>query len=133
VAVQALAEVIERVALEGKIRGPVIGPVPELVQETSVAAIAQAAGPVRCRRTAALAQIASVIGLSHPAPGSVRVTTLLVGAGLTEAPLDLQVTAEVPAWEALDSAVAVAEEEAHVLGEERVEAVAGVEGSQAID
>jgi hypothetical protein len=32
---------------------------------------------------------------------------LLVAVGLTEAPLDRQVTAEVPAWEAVDSAMVV--------------------------
>ena len=54
--------------------------------------------PARCRRTAAAAQIASVIALSHQAPGSVRVATLLVAVGLTEAPLDRPVPAEAPAW-----------------------------------
>ena len=73
-----------------------------------------------------MAQIASVIGLSHQAPASVQVTTLLVGVGLTQAPLDRQATAEAPAWEAVDSAV-VAEEEAHVA------AVAGVEDRQTIN
>jgi hypothetical protein len=110
------AEATERVAVERKISEPVTGPVPESVQEISVAAIALTVGqmpagrvaePPRCPRTAALAQTASVIGLSHQVPGSVRVTTLLVGVGLTEAPLDRQVTAEVPAWEAVDSAMVV--------------------------
>jgi DUF2950 family protein len=53
--------------------------------------------------------MASVIALSHQVPGSVRVATLLVAVGLMEAPLDQQVTAEVPAWEAVDSATARAE------------------------
>ena len=115
---------------------------PDSVQGISVEAIALAVGQVpaaqvaalpRCRRTAALAQTASVIGLSHRDPGSVPITTLLAGADLMEAPLAQQVTAEVPAWEALDSAVVVAEEGAHVLEEARVEAVGGVEGRQAID
>jgi hypothetical protein len=46
--------------------------------------------------------------------------------GLTQAPLDRQATAEVQAWEAVDSAV-VAAEEAHVV------AVAGVEDRQTIN
>jgi hypothetical protein len=57
----------------------------------------------------------------------------LVAVGLTEAPLDQQVTAEVPAWEAVDSAVVAAAAAAHVLGEAHVVAVAGVEGRQTID
>ena len=94
----------------------------ERVSEISVAAIALAvaqvraarvAEPARCRRTAAVAQIASVVALSHQAQGSVRVATLLVGVGLTEAPLDRPVLAEVPAWAVVDSAMA-AEEEAGV-------------------
>jgi hypothetical protein len=93
-----------------------------------VAAIALAAGqvpaarlaePPRCRRTAALAQITSVIGLSHQAPGSVRAATLLVVVGLTEARLARLAIAEVPAWEAVDSAVVVAE--ADVVAEVDVE------------
>ena len=117
-------------ALEGKTWGPAIGPVPELVPETSVAAIvpavgqlaaARVVGRVRCRRTAELAQTTSVIGLSHRDPSSVRVTMLLVEVDLTEALLDLQVTAEVPAWEAVDSAVALAGE-ADVLPEAHVPA-----------
>ena len=72
------AEATERVAVERKVSGLVIGPVAELVPEISVPAIAPAVGqvpaarvrePVRCRRTAAVAQIASAIGLSHQAPG----------------------------------------------------------------
>lgn len=77
-------------------------------------------------------QIASVIALSHQAPGSVRVATLLVGVGLTAALLDRLAIGEVQAWEALDSAVVVAEE-AHALAVARVAAVAGVEGRQTID
>jgi DUF2950 family protein len=53
--------------------------------------------------------MASVIALSHQVPGSVRVATLLVAVGLMEAPLDQQETAEVPAWEAVDSATVRAE------------------------
>jgi hypothetical protein len=73
--------------------------------------------------------MASVIVLSHQAPGLVRVATPLVAVGLTEAPLDQQVTAEVPAWEAVGLAVVLLVEEAHVLAV----AVAGVEGRQIID
>jgi hypothetical protein len=132
-----LAEATERVVLEGKTQEPAIGLVPDSVQGISVEVIALAVGQVaalpRCRRTAALAQTASVIGLSHRDPGSVPITTLLAEADLMGAPLAQQVTAEGPAWEALDSAVVVAEEGAHVLEEARVEAVGGVEGRQAID
>ena len=70
-----------------------------------------------------MAQIVSVIALSHQAPDSVRITMLLVGVGLTEAPLDLQVTAEVPAWEAVALAAELVEE-ADVLLEAHVVAVA---------
>jgi hypothetical protein len=49
---------------------------------------------------------------------------LLVAVGLTEAPLDQQVTAGVPAWEAVDSAVVLAEEP-HVLAEAAAEEGAG--------
>jgi uncharacterized membrane protein YgcG len=38
--------------------------------------------PARCRRTALVAQVASVIALSHQVPGWVRVATLLVAVGL---------------------------------------------------
>ena len=48
---------------------------------------------------------------------------LLVAVGLTEAPLDRQGTAEVPAWEAVESAVVVVTEEADVLAEADVVAV----------
>ena len=48
-----------------------------------------------------------------------------MAAGLTEAPLDLQVTAEVRAWEAVDSAVAPAGEP-DVLPEAHVAAAADV-------
>ena len=133
-AAQALAEAIERVALVGKTLGSAIGPVPESVQEVSVVAIVlgmgqlaaeQVAESAQCRQTVAVPQTASVIGLSHQAPDSVQVEMLLVAVGLTEAPLAQQVTAEVPAWEALDSAVVVAEgahvlEEAHEAEEEDV-------------
>ena len=124
-------EPTELVAVERKISGPVIGPVAELAQEISVPAIVLAveqvltAGErklVQCRRIAALAQIVSVIALSHQAPGSVRVAMLLVAVGLTEALLDRLVIAEVPAWA-----------EAHVLAEAHVVAVAGVEGRQTMD
>jgi hypothetical protein len=131
---RVLAEATERAAVERKIWGPVIGPVAELVQEISVAAIAPAVGqvpaaqvaePPGCRRTAALPQIASVIGLSHQAPGSVRVATLLVGVGLTEAPLDRPVLAEVPVSALVDSATARAE--AGAVAEDTAAAAAGVE------
>jgi hypothetical protein len=65
--------------------------------------------PARCRRTALVAQVASVIALSHQVPGWVRVATLLVAVGLGATPLDRPVVAEVPAWEAVDSAMARAE------------------------
>jgi len=124
------AEATERVAVERKISGPVIGPVAELAQEISVPAIALAVGqvpaararePVQCRRAAAVAQMASVIALSHQGPGSVRVATLLVAVGLTEAPPGRQVTAEAPAWGAVDSAVAVVAEEADAVAVADVE------------
>jgi hypothetical protein len=54
----------------------------------------------------------------------------LVAVGLTAALLDRLAIAEVPAWEALDSAVVVAEE---ALAVAHVVAVAGVEGRQTID
>ena len=126
-------EPTELVAVEHKTSGPVIGPAAELAQEISVPAIALVVGqvprarvaePVQCRRTAALAQIASAIALSHQAPGSVRVTTPLVAVGLTQAPPGRQVIAEAQAWEAVDS-VMVAAEEAHV-----VVVAAGVEDRQ---
>ena len=135
------AEATERVAVERKISGPVIGQTAELAQEILVAAIALAGGqvpaarvrePVRCRRTAALAQIALAIGLSHQAPGSVRVATLLVALGLTEAPLDLQVTAEGPAWEAVDSVV-VALVVVDALPEADVVAVADVGDDKTVE
>jgi hypothetical protein len=44
------AEATDRVAVERKISGPVIGPVPESVQEISVAAIALAVGQVPAER-----------------------------------------------------------------------------------
>ena len=125
------AEATERLAVQRKISAPVICPVAELAQEISVPAIVLAveqvltAGErklVQCRRIAALAQIVSVIALSHQAPGSVRVAMLLVAVGLTEALLDRLVIAEVPAWA-----------EAHVLAEAHVVAVAGVEGRQTMD
>jgi hypothetical protein len=134
------AEATERVAVERKISGPLIGPVAEL-PETSAPPIALALGqaptarvaePPRCRRAAAAAQMASVIALSHQAPGSVRVATLLVAVGLTGAPLDQQVTAEVPAWEAEDSA-AVVVAEAHVLAEVHVVAVADVGDDKTVE
>lgn len=139
---RASAEATERVAVERKISAPVIGPVVESAQEISVPAIALALGqvpaawvrePVRCRGAAAVAQMASVIALSHQAPDSVRVAMLLVAVGLTEAPLDQQVTAEVPAWEAVDSAEVVAEEEPYVLAEARVVAVADVGDDKTVE
>jgi hypothetical protein len=124
------AEATERVPVERRISGLVIGPVAELVQEISMPAIGLAVGQVPtasmgCRQAAAVALMASVIALSHQDLGSVRVATLLVVVGLTEAPLDRQVTAEVRAWEALDSAVALVEE-ADVPLEARAVAVADV-------
>jgi hypothetical protein len=50
------AEATERVAVERKISGPVIGPVPELVQEISVAAIALGVGQVPPARVAEAAR-----------------------------------------------------------------------------
>jgi hypothetical protein len=114
VSAEATGRVVER-----KISGPLIGPVAELAQEISARAIARVVGQVpaargaelaRCRlsgRPVLLAEMVSEIVVSHPAQDSVRVATLLVGVGLTEAPLDRQVTAEVPAWEAVDSAMVV--------------------------
>jgi len=133
---QVSAEVTERVALEHKISAPVIGPAVELAREISVPAIALAVEQVpaarvreavQCRRTEAVAQIASAIALSHQAPGSVRVTTLLVVGGLTQAPPGRQVTAEVPAWEAVDSAAVAVAEEADVV------AVADVEDDKTVE
>ena len=57
---------------------------------------------------------------------------LLVAVGLTPALLDRLAIAEVPAWEAVGSAV-LAPEEAHVLAEAHVVAVADVEDRQTID
>jgi hypothetical protein len=54
----------------------------------------------------AVVQIASEITVSHPAPDSDRVATLSVGVGLTEAPLDRPVLAEVPVSALVDSATA---------------------------
>jgi hypothetical protein len=134
-------EATERVAAERKILGPVIGPVVELAQEIPATAIAPAVGqaptararePVRCRRAGAVAQMALVIALSHPAPGSVRVATLLGVVALTQAPHDQQVTAEAPAWEAADSAMAVAEE-AHAREEADEVAVADVGDDETIE
>jgi hypothetical protein len=114
-----LAAATDQVAVEHKISGPVIGRVAVSVQEISVAAIALAvgqaraapvAGLARCRlsdRPELAAEMLSEIVVSHPAQDSVRVATLLVAVGLTEAPPDRQVTAEVPAWEAVDSAMVV--------------------------
>src|SRR5262245_39404693 len=79
---RASPEATERVVVEHKISGPVIDPVAELAQGISVPATVLAVGQVpaapvadqqRCRPTAAVAQIASVIALSHQAPDSVRV------------------------------------------------------------
>src|SRR5205809_875512 len=81
-----------------------------LALEVAQVRAVRVAEPARCRRTAAVAQIASVVALSHQAQGSVRVATLLVGVGLTEAPLDRPVLAEVPAWAVVDSAMAAEEE-----------------------
>jgi hypothetical protein len=114
------AAATDQVAVEHKISGPLIDRVAEPVQEISVAAIVLAVAQVpvvpvaelaRCRlsgRPVLLAEMVSEIVVSHPAQDSVRVATLLVGVGLTEALLDRQVTAEVPAWEAVDSAMVAA-------------------------
>jgi hypothetical protein len=113
------AEATERAAVERKTSEPLIARVAEPVREISVAAIVPAEGQVpaapvaglaRCRlsgRPVLPAEMVSEIVVSHPAQDSVRVATLLVGVGLPEAPLDRQVTAEVPAWEAVDSAMVV--------------------------
>jgi hypothetical protein len=111
------AEATERAAVERKTSGPLIGRVAVSVQEISVAAIVPAEGQVpaapvaelaRCRlsgRPVLPAEMVSEIVVSHPAQDSVRVATLLVAVGAT--PLDLPVVAEVPAWEAVDSAMVV--------------------------
>ena len=122
---RVLAEATERVALEGKTSEPVIGPGAELASEISVVAIALAVEQVPAGR-AREPQMESAIARSHPAPGSVRVATLLVALGLTETLLGRQVAAEVSAWEEVDSAVEVAEEEAHVLAVADVVGVADV-------
>lgn len=128
---RASAAAIGQAVLEGKILGPVIGTTVESAQEISLAAIAPAVGqvpaalvrePARCRRAGPVAQTASVIGLSHQAPDSVRVAMLLVALDLTETPRDQQVTAEVPAWEVV--------EEVRALEEVPVVAVAGVEDNR---
>jgi hypothetical protein len=60
---------------------------------------ARVAEPARCRQAAAVAQIASVIGLSHPAQDSDPVAALSAAAvGLGATPLDRPVVAEAPAW-----------------------------------
>lgn len=123
---RVLAEATERVAVEGKTSEPVIGPVAELALEISVVAIALAVEQVQAVRVRE-PQMASAIALSHPAPGSVRVATPLVALGLTEALLDQQVTAEVAAWEEVDSVVVAPEEAAHVLAVADVVGVADVE------
>jgi len=56
-----------------------------------------------------VAQTASGIAVSHPAPGSDRVATLSVVVGLGAIPLARPAVAEVRAWEAVDSAVLVVE------------------------
>ena len=71
-----------------------------------------------------MAAIVSEIAAFHRAQGSVRVATLLVGVGLGATLLDRPVLAEVPAWEAVESAVVVAEADA---------VAAGVEDRQTID
>jgi hypothetical protein len=113
------AAATDQLAVEHKISGPLIGRVAEPVQEISVAAIALAVGQVpaapvaelaRCRLTGRRelpAEMVSEIVVSHPAPDSVQVATLLVAVGLVATPLDLPVVAEVPAWEAVDSPMVV--------------------------
>jgi hypothetical protein len=129
--------------VERKTSGPLIARVAEPVQEISVAAIVLAedrvpAAPVaelaRCRlsgRPVLPAEMVSEIVVSHPAQDSVRVATLLVGVGLTEAPLDRQVTAEVPAWEAVDSAMVVLVA-AGAVAEDAVAAAGVVEDRQTV-
>jgi hypothetical protein len=83
------------------------------VQEILAAAIARAqvvlvAEQAQCPRIAVVAQTASEIAVSHPAPGSDRVATHLVVVGLGGIPRAPPAVAEVRAWEAVDSAVAVA-------------------------
>jgi hypothetical protein len=87
----------------------------------------------RCRRTVAVAEIVSEIAAFHRAQGSVRIATLLVAAGLEATPLDRPVLAEVPAWEAVDSATAVAAAAGAVAAEVvAVAEVVGAEGKQTI-
>ena len=124
-------------ALERKISGRLIGRVADLVQEISVAGLARAARQVPAARVAVRArwrpsallappaEIALVIVVSHPAPDSGRVATLLAAAGLTEAPLDPPAAAEVPAWAAVELVVAAVAEDAE-------EEEAGAEGKQII-
>ena len=126
---RVLEAAIEWVVLERKTSGPEIGPVAELVREISVQAIALRVGQVP---TASVAPMASVIALSHQDLVSVRVATPLVVVGLTGAPLALRVTAAVPAWEALDSAV-VPVEEADVLLEARAAVAADVEDDKTLE
>jgi hypothetical protein len=116
---RVLAAATDQVAVEHKISGPLVGRVGEPVQEISVAAIALAVGQVpaapvaelaRCRltdRRELPAEMVSEIVVSHPAQDSVRVATLLVAVDLGAPPLDLPVLVEVPAWEAVDSAMVV--------------------------
>jgi hypothetical protein len=137
-------EATDRVALEHKILGLVIGPVAGPAREISVAAIVLAVGQVpaapvaelaRCRlsgRPELPAEMVSEIVVSHPAQDSVRVATLLVAVGLTEAPLDRQVTAEVPAWEAVDSAMVVLVAAGAAVEDAEEAAAGGAEGKQII-
>jgi len=64
-----------------------------------------------------VAEIVSEIAAFHRAQGSVRVVMLLVGVGLGATPLDRPVLAEVPAWEAVDSAMVVVAEVAVAVAE----------------
>jgi hypothetical protein len=131
-ALEAGLEPIVRVASEHKILGPVIGPVAGPAREISVAAIALAvaqvraarvAEPARCRQAAAVAQIASVIGLSHPAQDSDPVAALSAAAvGLGATPLGRPVVAEAPAWAV---AVLVVAEEAAAADAAAVVVVVG--------
>ena len=90
--------------------------------------VVRVAEPAQCLRIAAVAQIVSVIALSHRAPGSDPIATPLVAAGLTQAPLDRRVLAEAPAWAALGSAVVVVG--AAVVAEEDAAAGEDAEGKQ---
>jgi hypothetical protein len=85
----------------------------------------------QCLRIVVVAQTASEIAVSHPAPGSDRVATLLVVVGLGATPLDLPAIAEVRAWEAVDSAAVVAAAAAVSMAEAVVAAAAVAAAAEA--